>query len=153
VRFWRRCCAKRPPTLSSATSAATTSSSSPIWILRGLLRRNHSPLRHRHSELLQEEHRQRGYIEATNRQGEPVRYPIMTLSIGVVTNAQRTFTDAMQVSNLAAEMKKYAKGISGSVFRVDRRGSEGAEPAVAGATPLPSTSERPATGGSGGSGR
>jgi diguanylate cyclase (GGDEF)-like protein len=100
-----------------------------------------------------EEHRTRGYIEATNRQGEPVRYPIMTLSIGVVTNAQRTFTDAMQVSNLAAEMKKYAKGISGSVFRVDRRGTEGAEPAVAGAAPMPSKSERPATGGSGGSGR
>ena len=67
------------------------------------------------------EHRARGYIESLNRQGEPVRFPIMTLSIGVVTNTQRMFADAMQVSNLASEMKKYAKGLSGSVYRVDRR--------------------------------
>jgi diguanylate cyclase (GGDEF)-like protein len=99
-----------------------------------------------------EEHRQRGYIEAINRQGEPVRYPIMTLSIGVVTNAQRSFTDAMQVANLAAEMKKYAKSVSGSVFRVDRR-SENAEPAVAAATPSPAAKERPAAGNGGGSAR
>jgi diguanylate cyclase (GGDEF)-like protein len=89
-----------------------------------------------------EEHQQRGFIEATNRQGEPVRYPIMTLSIGVVTNAQRAFVDAMQVSNLAAEMKKYAKGIVGSVYRVDRRTPDGAEPAVAAAAPERATPAR-----------
>ena len=77
-----------------------------------------------------EEHRRQGYIESVNRQGDKVRFPLMNISIGVVTNAQRDFTDAMQVSNLAAEMKKYAKGQSGSVYRVDRRtvdaGAEGA---------------------------
>jgi diguanylate cyclase (GGDEF)-like protein len=80
------------------------------------------------------EHRERGFIEATSRLGEAVRYPMMTLSIGVVTNSQRVFTDAMQVSNLAAEMKKYAKGIAGSVYRVDRRNLEG-EAALASAVP------------------
>ena len=75
------------------------------------------------------EHRERGYIECMNRQGEPVRFPIMTLSIGVVTNTQRTFVDAMQVSNLASEMKKYAKGLAGSVYRVDRRTEGAADPA------------------------
>jgi len=77
------------------------------------------------------EHRERGYIESVNRQGEPVRFPIMTLSIGVVTNTQRVFVDAMQVSNLASEMKKYAKGQIGSVFRVDRRTESAADPAGA----------------------
>jgi diguanylate cyclase (GGDEF)-like protein len=67
------------------------------------------------------EHREKGFIEAQNRQGEVVRYPIMTLSIGVVTNSQRAFTDPMQVSNLASEMKKYAKAVGGSVYRVNRR--------------------------------
>ena len=81
-----------------------------------------------------EEHRRQGYIEAISRQGEKVRYPIMSMSIGVVTNSQRSFTDAMQVANLAAEMKKYAKGTSGSIYRVDRRGTEGSEAAVAGTT-------------------
>jgi diguanylate cyclase (GGDEF)-like protein len=68
-----------------------------------------------------EEHRRAGGIESINRQGEKVRFPIMSVSIGVVTNVQGTFLDAMQVSNRAAEMKKYAKNQPGSVFRVDRR--------------------------------
>lgn len=77
------------------------------------------------------EHRRAGYIEAVNRQGEKVRYPMMTLSIGVVTSTHRQFTDAMQVSNLAAEMKKYAKGQPGSVYRVDRRTAEAGEATAA----------------------
>ncbi len=84
-------------------------------------------------EYYKPEHQARGFIEAVSRQGEPVRYPMMTVSIGVVTSQQRAFVDAMQVSNLASEMKKYAKGQSGSVYRVDRRLTEGAEAAGAGA--------------------
>jgi diguanylate cyclase (GGDEF)-like protein len=80
-----------------------------------------------------EDDRRQGFIETVSRQGDRVRYPIISLSIGVVTNSYRAFTDAMQVSNLASEMKKYAKGVNGSVFRVDRRANEGAEAAIAGA--------------------
>jgi diguanylate cyclase (GGDEF)-like protein len=78
-----------------------------------------------------EEHRKAGFIEAISRVGERVRYPMMTLSIGVVTTAQRAFADAKEVSNLAAEMKKYAKGQPGSVYRVDRRGVEAGEATTA----------------------
>ena len=49
------------------------------------------------------------------------RVPMMTLSIGVVTNAQRTFTEPRQVSRLATEMKTYAKTLEGSVYSIDRR--------------------------------
>ena len=45
----------------------------------------------------------------------------MTLSIGVVTNEKRLFTSAAQVSELATEMKGYAKTLPGSVYAVDRR--------------------------------
>jgi hypothetical protein len=45
----------------------------------------------------------------------------MTVSIGVVTNERRHFTHAAQVSELATEMKSYAKTLPGSVFSVDRR--------------------------------
>ena len=45
----------------------------------------------------------------------------MTVSIGVVTNERRQFTHAGQVSELATEMKSYAKSLHGSVFAVDRR--------------------------------
>ncbi|MFQ5600736.1 MAG: response regulator [Candidatus Krumholzibacteriia bacterium] len=72
-------------------------------------------------EFYSEEHARRGYIESISRQGLRVRFPIMSVSIGVVTHASTTLTDPMQVSNRAAEMKKYAKGHPGSVFKVDRR--------------------------------
>jgi hypothetical protein len=56
----------------------------------------------------------------------------MTLSIGVVTNERRTFTHAAQVSELATEMKSYAKTQPGSKFSIDRRtGTDAAEPFVA----------------------
>jgi hypothetical protein len=45
----------------------------------------------------------------------------MTLSIGVVTNERRTFLSAAHVSQLATEMKGYAKTLPGSVFTIDRR--------------------------------
>jgi homogentisate 1,2-dioxygenase len=48
----------------------------------------------------------------------------MTVSIGVVTNAMRPLKDARQVSQLATEMKSYAKTKSGSVFTIDRRTDE-----------------------------
>jgi hypothetical protein len=57
----------------------------------------------------------------------------MSLSLGVVTNERRVFTHAAQVSELATEMKSYAKTLHGSVFSVDRRGDgpagEGPDPA------------------------
>jgi hypothetical protein len=49
----------------------------------------------------------------------------MTLSIGVVTNERRRFTHPAQVSELATEMKSYAKTLPGSVFVVDRRQESG----------------------------
>ena len=45
----------------------------------------------------------------------------MTVSIGVVTNERRHFTHAAQVSELATEMKSYAKTLPGSVYSIDRR--------------------------------
>jgi hypothetical protein len=45
----------------------------------------------------------------------------MTISIGVVTNERRQFISAAQISELATEMKTYAKTLTGSVYTVDRR--------------------------------
>ncbi|MEP7382457.1 MAG: diguanylate cyclase, partial [Gemmatimonadota bacterium] len=56
-----------------------------------------------------------------DRRGQLHRVPLMTLSIGVVTNERRIFTSAAQVSELATEMKGYAKTLAGSVYTVDRR--------------------------------
>src|SRR4030095_7644771 len=47
--------------------------------------------------------------------------------IGIVTNRNRRFTHPAQVSELATEMKSYAKTLPGSVFVVDRRQSSDAD--------------------------
>jgi len=67
------------------------------------------------------EDQQRGYIEGETRQGQKVSFPIMTLAIAVVTNQNRRLQNHIQVGEIAAEMKKYAKSFSRSIFVVDRR--------------------------------
>ncbi|MGH7584090.1 MAG: diguanylate cyclase [Gemmatimonadales bacterium] len=68
-----------------------------------------------------EQDRRAGYFFGKDRRGQLHRVPLMTLSIGVVTNQHRRFTHPAQVSELATEMKSYAKTLPGSVFVVDRR--------------------------------
>jgi diguanylate cyclase (GGDEF)-like protein len=67
------------------------------------------------------EDRARGFFQGKDRRGELYEVPLMTLSIGVVTNQLRDFTHTAQISELATEMKAYAKTLPGSVFAVDRR--------------------------------
>jgi GGDEF domain-containing protein len=62
-----------------------------------------------------------GYFLGKDRRGQLHRIPVMTLSIGVVTNQHRRFTRGHEVSELATEMKGYAKTLPGSVWALDRR--------------------------------
>jgi len=68
-----------------------------------------------------EEDRQAGYFLGKDRRGAIHRIPLMTLSIGVVTNHNREFSHTAEISSLAGEMKTYAKTLPGSVYVVDRR--------------------------------
>jgi len=69
--------------------------------------------------------RERGWIEVLNRQKESTRYPLTTLSMGVSTNEKRTLSNALEVSEIATELKKAAKSRSPgkSNYIVDRRTS------------------------------
>jgi GGDEF domain-containing protein len=79
-----------------------------------------------------------GYFFGKDRRGQLHRVPLMTLSIGIVTNRHRRFAHPAQVSELATEMKSYAKTLPGSVFVVDRRhGTDGGE------RPGPGSREQP----------
>jgi diguanylate cyclase (GGDEF)-like protein len=62
-----------------------------------------------------------GFIFGKSRQGQEMQFPIMTLSIAVVTNEKRTFANTLEASTVAAELKDYAKTIPTSVFVVDQR--------------------------------
>lgn len=68
-----------------------------------------------------EQDRRAGYYFGKDRRGQLHRVPLMSLSIGIVTNQHRRFAHPAQVSELATEMKSYAKTQTGSVFVVDRR--------------------------------
>jgi PleD family two-component response regulator len=74
-----------------------------------------------------EQDRRAGYYFGKDRRGQLHRVPLMTVSIGIVTNERRNFTHPGQVSELATEMKSYAKTLPGSVFVVDRRCDPAAE--------------------------
>lgn len=71
--------------------------------------------------LYPEEARERGYIETVSRRGEPTRYPLMTISIGGVSTATRRVSSYLDLSEIAAEVKRYAKELEGSQFVMDRR--------------------------------
>lgn len=63
----------------------------------------------------------RGYIEVPDRRGEQHAFPIVSISMGVVTNVHRPITSQWEASAIAVEMKEYAKQVSGSSYRIDRR--------------------------------
>ncbi len=62
-----------------------------------------------------------GHILGKTRQGVEMQFPIMTISIAIVTNERRTLTNPLEASEIAAELKDYAKTIPKSVFVVDQR--------------------------------
>jgi GGDEF domain-containing protein len=65
--------------------------------------------------------RARGFFRGKDRRGDEYEVPLMSLSIGIVTNEHRIFTHTAQISELASEMKAYAKTLPGSKYVVDRR--------------------------------
>ena len=68
-----------------------------------------------------DEDKYRGYITGKTRQGEERDFPIISISIAVVTNEKRTFRDHIQVGESAANLKEHVKSIPGSNYMVDRR--------------------------------
>ena len=62
-----------------------------------------------------------GYIEVTDRRGERHAFPIVSFSMGVVTNESRVIASEWEASAIASEMKEFAKRQPGSTYSVDRR--------------------------------
>jgi diguanylate cyclase (GGDEF)-like protein len=71
--------------------------------------------------LYNEEDLSKGYIVAHSRDGTIKQFPIMTISLAGVTNEHRTITSYGEVTNIAADIKKKAKSVEGSVFVLDKR--------------------------------
>jgi diguanylate cyclase (GGDEF)-like protein len=72
-------------------------------------------------ELYRPQDLRQGFIETHDRRGALNRYSIMSLSIALVSSEQRRLTDYAQIGETAAELKRYAKSIGGSVYVKDKR--------------------------------
>jgi CheY-like chemotaxis protein len=66
----------------------------------------------------------RGYIEIKNRIGEIKRIPLMSLTIAIVVDEGDRLKHFAQVSDIASELKKFGKGMVGSVVVRERRKSD-----------------------------
>ena len=65
--------------------------------------------------------RKNGYILALDRQGKEQRIPLLSISIGVVTNEFRNIEHVAQIGEIGAELKSYAKHLERSNYIRDQR--------------------------------
>jgi diguanylate cyclase (GGDEF)-like protein len=72
-------------------------------------------------DLYTEEDRQRGGIFSLSREGGERFFPIMSLSIGVVTPNTRQFISHHEIANMASHAKHNAKNIPGNSLFIERR--------------------------------
>ena len=62
-----------------------------------------------------------GYIETRDRRGTLNRFPIMSLSIAIISSERRKLQNYAEIGEAAAELKRYAKSIGGSVYVNEKR--------------------------------
>ena len=68
-----------------------------------------------------EKDRKNGYIFAFDRNGKEQKIPLISISIGVVTNEFRKITHVAQIGEIGAELKSYAKSLERSNYVKDQR--------------------------------
>lgn len=72
-------------------------------------------------ELYTPEDRERGGIVARNRQGVAKQWPLLTVSVAMVTNEHRDFSEPLEVDAVGHELIRYAKSMPGNNYVWDRR--------------------------------
>jgi len=65
--------------------------------------------------------RRNGYIISHDRQGVEQKMPLLSISIGVVSNEFRKIEHVAQVGEIGAELKSFAKNLEGSNYVRDKR--------------------------------
>jgi diguanylate cyclase (GGDEF)-like protein len=66
-----------------------------------------------------------GAIVAVDRQGNPISFPLISLSIGITSSRNHSFSHYGEVTEAVSEMKRYAKRTKGSCYRSDKRRNPG----------------------------
>ncbi len=65
--------------------------------------------------------RKNGYIIGKDRKGEIQKIPLLSVSIGVVSNEYRSIEHVAQIGEIGAELKAHAKRLERSNYLVDKR--------------------------------
>ena len=73
-------------------------------------------------QLYDEEDRARGFLLHTDRKGNSVKVPLLSVSIALVTSDTQPLTHPGQIARIGAELKAYAKQFERSVYVKERRG-------------------------------
>lgn len=71
--------------------------------------------------LFDKEDLERGYVEVINRKGIVDRFPLLTITIAVVTDKHGKIDHVAKISDIASELKRYGKTLDGSVVVRERR--------------------------------
>ncbi len=64
---------------------------------------------------------ERGYIEVVNRKGIVEKFPLTSISIGVVIADKKRFSNILEIGEVGAQVKHMAKISLGSSYAIDRR--------------------------------
>jgi diguanylate cyclase (GGDEF)-like protein len=67
------------------------------------------------------EDRERGYVEVMGRRHDVERFPLMSLTIALVSTDRAQVTHLAQLADIAQEIKAHGKGMPGSVLVGERR--------------------------------
>jgi len=62
-----------------------------------------------------------GFIKSFDRTGKASQFPVMGISIGITETRNRAFTHYGEITEIAADMKKFAKRFTGSCYKTDQR--------------------------------
>lgn len=68
-----------------------------------------------------DEDAERGYIEVYNRKGIKEKFPLTSISIGVVVADKKRFSNILEIGEVGAQVKHMAKTTLGSSYAIDRR--------------------------------
>ena len=63
-----------------------------------------------------EEDRERGFLTAKDRQGQERRFPLITITVSMVTGDGTIYKNPLEMAKMAAEVKEYAKTLPGSNY-------------------------------------
>jgi diguanylate cyclase (GGDEF)-like protein len=61
------------------------------------------------------------YVKVLNRRGKLEKYPLMTISVAMISNKYRKYSTVLELGEDGASVKKMAKTIPGSTFLENRR--------------------------------